>query len=231
MCTKNTKELNFNNQLTLQDPKKFFDVYWNKNHNSYIDEREIIYVIEKNSNDVLNIFLKCVLKRYLRENNQNYIFNTCPRCGKLKFVFVEESYTFGEPSKKSPKKLKNLSSTINETINNCNESNHPLLHPLKSNEKFVLRFFDHDHISKFFNHYSTCLSVEIYWCEHENLTIYHKCGNILAIYSEKDLFYYINYFLKCRTIFNQCPDCNKISVNKENCYHCKPKKCNCDSFN
>ncbi|CAG8847010.1 6644_t:CDS:1, partial [Racocetra persica] len=34
---------------------------------------------------------------------------------------------------------------------------------------------------------------------------------ILDVYSEEDLFYYVNHFLKQNVDFNQCPDCDKIT--------------------
>ncbi|CAG8550754.1 13124_t:CDS:1, partial [Cetraspora pellucida] len=58
MCDKNTKQL-VTKLLSLQLPKIYFDMYYNANYDYYIDEREIVYIVKKNDDKVLAIFLKC----------------------------------------------------------------------------------------------------------------------------------------------------------------------------
>ena len=38
--------------------------------------------------------------------------------------------------------------------------------------------------------------------------------NILEIYSEKELFYYIQYFIKWKYMFHICLDCFRVLINK-----------------
>ncbi|CAG8720104.1 13148_t:CDS:1, partial [Cetraspora pellucida] len=154
MYDKNTKQL-IVKLLTLQDPNKFFDKYWNEQHDFFNDEEEKIYMIKKDDDEVLDIFSKCALKKYLELSKQKFRFNTCSCCEKIELVFVKKT---------------NL--LIKETINHCNVYNLPFTNQVK--EDFKMRFLDHDHLSKFFNHYSISHKYEIYLCEHKNISVYRK---------------------------------------------------------
>ncbi|CAG8828401.1 19480_t:CDS:1, partial [Cetraspora pellucida] len=154
MCDKNTKQLIVKSP-TLQDPNNFFDKYWNEQHDFFIDEKEKIYVVKKDNDKVLDIFSKSSLKKYLESSKQDYRFNTCPCCGKIKLVFVEKT---------------NL--LIKETINHCDVYNSPFTNQVK--EDFKMRFLDHEHLSKFFDHYGISRKCEIYLCKHKNLSVYRK---------------------------------------------------------
>ncbi|CAG8843240.1 6904_t:CDS:1, partial [Gigaspora margarita] len=95
MCTNATNKLIVNQQLILDQPETFFEKYTRKNdYEIYINEREIIYVVKTNDNIPIATFLKCVLKRYLKEKNQQARFNTCMRCGKFTYTPVLEKFEF-----------------------------------------------------------------------------------------------------------------------------------------
>ncbi|CAG8834621.1 847_t:CDS:1, partial [Cetraspora pellucida] len=115
----------------------------NEQHDFFIDEEKKIYVVKKDDDEVLDIFSKYALKKYLESSKQKYRFNTCFCCGKIELVFV--------------KKTKLL---IKETINHCNVYNSPFTNQVK--EDFKMRFFDYDHLLKFFNHYDISHKYEIY---------------------------------------------------------------------
>ncbi|CAG8740437.1 8764_t:CDS:2 [Cetraspora pellucida] len=85
-------------------------------------------------NEVLDIFLKYALKKYLELRKQKYRFNTCSCCRKIELVFVKKTNLF-----------------IKETINHCDVYNSSFTNQVK--EDFKMRFLDHDYLSKFFNHY------------------------------------------------------------------------------
>ncbi|CAG8728378.1 2217_t:CDS:2, partial [Cetraspora pellucida] len=118
ICNKNTKELIISKSLILQLSEKYFDTYCNANHDYYIDEREIVYIVKKNDDKVLAIFLKCVLKKYLKDNKMKHRFNTCPCCGKLKFCYVEKMKSFGHENGYEQE-------LYQETLNPCDVYNSP----------------------------------------------------------------------------------------------------------
>ncbi|CAG8772124.1 12550_t:CDS:2, partial [Cetraspora pellucida] len=104
--------------LILQLPEKYFDMYCNANYDFYINEREIVYIVKKNDDKVLAIFMKCVLKKYLKDNEMKHRFNTCPCCGKLKFCFIEKINFFGHENKYEQE-------LYQETLNQCDVYNSP----------------------------------------------------------------------------------------------------------
>ncbi|CAG8857289.1 5952_t:CDS:2, partial [Gigaspora margarita] len=81
--------------LILNQPETFFEKYTKKNnYEIYINECEIIYIVKTNNNIPIATFLKCVLKRYLKEQNQQVRFNTCMKCGKFTYTPVLEKFEF-----------------------------------------------------------------------------------------------------------------------------------------
>ncbi|CAG8821363.1 40659_t:CDS:1, partial [Gigaspora margarita] len=91
MYTNATNKLIVNQQLILDQPDTFFKKYTRKNdYEIYINEHEIIYVVKTNNNIPIATFLKCVLKRYLKKENQQARFNTCMKYGKFIYTPVLE---------------------------------------------------------------------------------------------------------------------------------------------
>ncbi|RIB03796.1 hypothetical protein C2G38_2224045 [Gigaspora rosea] len=226
MCTNSTKKLIINKQLVLQQPEIFFEKYArNQKYEIYINEREIIHIIKTNNNIVIDIFRKCVLKRYLKEKKKQSRFNTCLKCGKFTYITILEKFEFGKfqllknMKKALPNKL------INENTNSCEEPNHPFTNFLQENEKVELRFPNLKKMKLFFKTYIDWRRYKLYECEHKNITVYDKKFRKIDQFVKKDLFYYVNYFLKEEMIFNTCPDCSKICVNKKNGCGCKKIKC------
>ncbi|CAG8806303.1 31103_t:CDS:1 [Gigaspora margarita] len=227
MCS--IKELVIDNQLTLQLPEVFFNTYYTTEYQYYIDEREKIYVVKKNDNIVIDIFLKCVLKRYLKEQKKDWRFNTCPICWELSFYYVEGFYEFGENPEYDFKNIK-------ETLNHCRIYDHPFTNFVRENEKIELRKIQLDKVLKFFNQYVKKKDLKFYWCKHENITIYHQCEYIIDAICEQDLLYYNLYVLKKEDLFSQCPDCDRFFIRCFDCegtkYNdvddCKKMICNCE---
>jgi len=230
-CKNSIKNLLVDKSLQLQDPQVFFKKYiYNDQYEFYINERGIVHVKNINNNNVIDIFLKCVLRKYLKDNEatanekeRTGRFNTCPFCGKLNFNYYWGRYFFASDNNQ-PNPFLNL---IDENLNRCGIYNHWNSNPLRVGDKFQLRIIDIPHVQKFFTIYKNCQNVKLYWCIHENISVYHKYGRLLDIYSEKDLFYYVDHFLKQNHEFNQCPDCDRISVNRKNESECIRVKCQC----
>ncbi|CAG8715817.1 13803_t:CDS:1, partial [Cetraspora pellucida] len=178
MCDKNTKQL-VTKLLLLQLPEIYFDIYCNANHDYYIDKREIVYIVKKNDDKVLAIFLKCVLKKYLKDNEMKHRFNTCPCCGKLKFCFIEKINSFGHENGYEQE-------LYQETLNPCDVYNSPYTNHV-GDRKFNMRFLDHDDLVQFFKKYSISRKFEIYFCKHKNYTVYFKNSNkVEKVYKEED---------------------------------------------
>ncbi|CAG8808652.1 15464_t:CDS:1 [Gigaspora margarita] len=126
MYTNATNKLIVNQQLILDQPKTFFEKYTKKNdYKIYINECEIIYVIETTNNIPIATFLKCVLKRYLKEQNQQARFNTCMKCEKFTYTPVLEKFEFGKFRSLGTVKHTLSNGLITETINCCDEPNNP----------------------------------------------------------------------------------------------------------
>ncbi|CAG8799402.1 1232_t:CDS:2 [Gigaspora margarita] len=129
MCTNATNKLIVNQQLILDPPEIFFGKYARKNdYEIYINEHEIIYIVETNDNTPIATFLKCVLKRYLKEENMKSRFNTCLKCGKFTYIPVHSNFTFGNVKEEPP-------ALITENANSCNEPNNPFTNYIQKNEK------------------------------------------------------------------------------------------------
>ncbi|CAG8470913.1 10845_t:CDS:1 [Gigaspora margarita] len=229
MCTNATNKLIINQQLVLDYPKIFFEKYAQKNNfETYIDKREIIYIVNINNNISIAIFLKCVLKRYLKEQNQQARFNICMKCGKFTYNQVYSKFSFGKFRPLGNLKQALPTGLITENINCCDEPNHFASNYLQEGEKVDLQFLDNTKMKLFFKTFIDWCRYKLYECEHENITVYNRKFKKINQFNEKDLFYYVNYFLKEEMVFNICSDCNKICINKKNSCGCKKIKCLCE---
>ncbi|CAG8558094.1 18026_t:CDS:1, partial [Cetraspora pellucida] len=105
----------------------------------------MVYIVKKNDDKVLAIFLKCVLKKYLKDNEMKYRFNTCPCCGKLKFCFIEKINSFGHRTGYEQE-------LYQEMLNPCDVYNSPYTNCV-GDRKFKMRFFDHEDLAQLFKKY------------------------------------------------------------------------------
>ncbi|CAG8477889.1 7753_t:CDS:1, partial [Gigaspora margarita] len=136
------------------------------------------------------------------------------KCGKFTYTPVLEKFEFGKFRSLGTIKHMPSNELIAKTINCCDEPNSPFTNCIQKDMKIDLHFPDHMRMKLFFKIFIDWHRYKLYECKHENITVYDKFKKIDQ-FVEKDLFYYVNYFLKEEMIFNTCPDCSKICVNKK----------------
>ncbi|CAG8800177.1 18572_t:CDS:2, partial [Gigaspora margarita] len=112
-------------------------------------------------------------------------------------LVLDHPKTFFEKyAQKSNLKQALLTGLITKNINYCNEPNHFASNYLQEGEKVDLRFLDHTKLKLFFKTYIDWHKYKLYKYEHKNITVYDKKFRKIDQFVEKDLFYYVNYFLK-----------------------------------
>ncbi|CAG8816778.1 2233_t:CDS:1 [Gigaspora margarita] len=191
MCTNTTNKLIVNQQLILDQPETFIEKYTKKNdYEIYINESEIICVIKTNNNIPIAIFLKCVLKRYLKKENQQAQFNTCMTYRKFTYTPVLERFEFSKLQSLNSIKHTSSNRLITENINCCNEPNILFTNCIQKDMKIDLHFPDHIRIKLFFKTFIDWCRYKLYECKHENITVYNNKFKKIDQFVKKDLFYY-----------------------------------------